>query len=161
MFKTALYAVLGALAAIAVGAAGAYFTAQLQVSDSVIRAGSVAISAMPTSSPLAIDTLAPGTSAVRPMSVVNDGSLASDIIVTAKKSAGITEFYDSLTCTVTVGETPLYGGTLSAMRTVPIRLAPGARGDLKFEVGLPSDKGNSLAEDYAKVALYVDAEQAH
>ena len=85
MIRKALFAMLGALAALAVGGAGAYFTAQVQVPNSVIRAGSVAISTQPTSAPLAIDALAPGTSAVRPMSVVNDGSLPSDIIVTAKK----------------------------------------------------------------------------
>jgi hypothetical protein len=161
MFKRALFATIGALAAIAVGAAGAYFTAQVQVPDSMIRAGSVAISTLPTSAPLAIDALAPGTTAVRPMSVVNDGSLASDIIVTAKKTAGITEFYDSLECTVTCGGTALYGGTLASLRTLPLRLAPGSRGELRFEVGLPSDAGNTVSQDYAKVSLYVDAEQAH
>ncbi len=161
MFRKALFATIGAAAAIAVGAAGAYFTAQIQVPDSMIRAGSVAISTVPTSAPLAIDALAPGTVAVRPMSIVNDGTLGSDVIVTAKKSAGITEFYDSLACTVTCGGTPLYAGALSELRTVPLRLAPGARGELRFEVGLPGDAGNALAEDYAKVSLYVDAEQAH
>lgn len=160
MLKKALFALIGALAAMAVGAAGSYFTAQVQAPDSVIRAGSVAVSTVPTSAPLSIDTLAPGTSAVRPMSVVNDGSLASDIVVTSKKSAGITDFYESLTCTVTCGGTPLYTGTLMSLRTLPLRLAPGAKGDLSFEVGLPADAGNALAEDYAKVSLYVDAEQA-
>lgn len=161
MIRKALFAILGALAALAVGGAGAYFTAQVQVPNSVIRAGSVAISTLPTSAPLAIDALAPGTSAVRPMSVVNDGSLASDIIVTAKKSAGITAFYDSLACTVTCGGAPLYSGALASLRTVPLQLAPGASGELRFEVGLPPDASNSLSEDYAKVSLYVDAEQAH
>lgn len=161
MFRRALFATVGAIAAIAVGAAGAYFTAQVQVPDSVIRAGSVSISTLPTSAPLAIDALAPGATAVRPMSVVNDGALASDIVVTSKKSAGITEFYDSLACTVTCGGTPLYAGNLSSLRTLPLRLAPGARGELRFEVGLPSEASNSLAEDYAKISLYVDAEQAH
>lgn len=161
MFKKALFTLIGAAAALAVGAAGAYFTAQVQVPDSVIRAGSVSISTLPTSSPLAIDALAPGTSASRPMSVVNDGSLASDVIVTAKKSAGITDFYDALECTVTCGETPLYTGTLADMRTAPLRLSAGARGELRFEVGMPATATNSLASDYAKVSLYVDAEQAH
>lgn len=161
MFKKALFAMLGALMAVAVGAAGAYFTARVQVPDSLIRAGAVAISTLPTSAPLAIEALAPGTTAVRPMAVVNDGSLASDIIVTAKKSAGITAFYDSLECTVTCGGTPLYTGTLASLRTLPLRLAPSARGELRFEVGLPADVPATLAEDYAKVSLYVDAEQAH
>ena len=161
MFKRALFTLVGAFAALAVGAASAYFTAQVQAPDSMIRAGSVSISTLPTSAPLAIDALAPGTSATRPMSVVNDGSLASDIIVTSKKSSGITDFYNSLNCTVTCGDTPLYTGAFSAMRTYPLRLAPGARGELRFEVGLPEDAGNSLASSYTKVSLYVDAEQAH
>ena len=161
MFKRVLFAVVGAIAAVAVGAAGAYFTAQVQVADSMIRAGSVAISTLPTSAPLAIDALAPGTTAARPMALVNDGSLPVDVVVTASKKAGITEFYDALTCKVTVSGTPVYDGPLSALRTAPLRLAAGARGDLRFEVGLPAEATNALAEDYAKVSLYVDAEQAH
>ena len=161
MFKRALFTLGGALAALAVGAAGAYFTATVQAPDSMIRAGAVAISTLPTSAPLAIDALAPGTSASRPMSVVNDGSLGSDIIVTAKKVSGVTDFYNSLDCTVTCGETTLYAGPFSAMRTLPLRLAPGARGELRFEVGLPDDVGNTLASSYTKVSLYIDAEQAH
>lgn len=161
MFRKALFSLIGAIAALAIGAAGAYFTAQVQVPDSVIRAGSVSVSTLPTSAPLAIDSLAPGTSAVRPMSVVNDGALASDIIVTAKKSAGISEFYDALDCTVTCGDAELYSGKLSSLRTAPLRLATGSRGELHFEVGIPATSTNTLASDYAKVSLYVDAEQAH
>ena len=48
MIKRVLFTVVGAFAALSVGAAGAYFAAQVQVADSVIRAGSVAISTVPT-----------------------------------------------------------------------------------------------------------------
>ena len=163
MFRRALFAMLGALAAIAVGAAGAYFTAQVQVPDSVIRAGSVAISTVPTSAPLAIDALAPGTTAVRPMSVVNDGSLASDVDRhRAKKSAGITEFYDSLACTVTCGGTPLYSGPLASLAHAAASARARARAaNCASRSACPPTAGNTLAEDYAKVSLYVDAEQAH
>lgn len=161
MFKKLITTALGAALALSVGAAGAYFTAQVQVADSVIRAGSVAVSAEPTSAPLSIDALAPGAVANRPLSVLNDGTLPVDVTVTAAKKAGITEFYESLTCRATCGGTQLYTGTLSALRTAPLRLAPGARGELKFEIGLPADAGNTLAEDYAKMSLYVDAEQVH
>ena len=158
--KTAMTAA-GALLALSIGAAGAYFTAQVQVPDSMIRAGSVALSTEPTSAPLSIDSLAPGTSVAKPLAVVNDGTLPTDVVVTASKKAGITDFYEALTCTVTCGDTGLYAGSLSTMRTAALRIAPGARGDLKFEVGLPATADNALAEDYAKVSLYVDGEQAH
>jgi hypothetical protein len=161
MFRRVLQAGVGALVALSIGAAGAYFTAQVQVPDSVVRAGQVAVSTEPTSAPLSIDSLAPGAIAVRPLSVLNDGTLPTDITVTAAKKAGITDFYNALTCRVTCGGLELYNGTLSAMRTTPLRLAPGARGELRFEVGLPADAGNDLAEDYTKLSLYVDAEQAH
>ena len=131
MFKRVLFAIVGAVAAVAVGAAGAYFTAQVQVADSVIRAGAVSVSTVPTSAPLAIDALAPGTTAARPMSVVNDGSLPVDVVVTAVKKAGITEFYDVLTCCVSRVGTPVYDGLLSALRTTPLRLAPDARGEMQ------------------------------
>ncbi len=161
MLKRVLFAVVGALSALAVGAAGAYFTTQVQVADSLIKAGSVAISTVPTAAPLAIDSLAPGTPEVRQLSVVNDGTLATDVIVTASKKAGITEFYNALTCRVTCAGTPVYEGTLAGLRTAPLRLAPGAKGELRFEVSLPATSTNTLAEDYARVSLYVDAEQAH
>lgn len=161
MFKKAVLTITGALLALSIGAAGAYFTAQVQVPDSIIKAGAVAVSTEPTSAPLSIDSLAPGTTSVRPMTVLNSGSLASEVIVTASKKAGITEFYETLTCRVTCGGVELYDGKLSAMRTTPLRLAPGASADMKFEVGIPADAGNTLANDYVKLSLYVDAEQAH
>ncbi len=161
MFKKIAMAATGALLALSVGAASAYFTAQVQVPDSVIRAGKVAISAEPTAAALSIEALAPGTSAVRTLTVMNDGSLPADVVVTPSKKAGITEFYQALTCRVTCNGTELYNGDLSAMRTAPVRLAPGARGELHFEVGLPSSAGNTLAEDYVRLSLYVDAEQVH
>jgi len=161
MFKRALFSVVGALLALSIGAAGAYFTAQIQVADSMIRAGSVAISSVPTSAPLSVNALAPGETAVRPLSIVNDGALAADVVVTAKKSSGITDFYNALTVRVSDNDVELYNGPLSDLKSAPLRLAPGARGDLRFEIGLPADSANALASDYAKVSLYIDAEQAH
>jgi hypothetical protein len=161
MFKKMLYSMLGAAAALSIGAAGAYFTTQVQVADSVIKAGTVAISTEPTSAPLSLDSLAPGTTSVRSLSVHNTGSLPADIVVTAVKKAGITDFYNALTCRVSDAETQLYDGPLSTLQTSPLRLNAGTRGDLRFEVGLPATAGNDLASDYARVSLYIDAEQSH
>lgn len=161
MFKRVLFSIVGALAALSIGAAGAYFTAQVQVADSVIRAGTVAISTVPTTAPLSVNALAPGETAVRPLAIVNDGSLTSDVVVTAKKAAGITDFYNALTVRVSANDTELYNGPLSDLKSAPLRLDPGARGDLRFEVGLPAEAANTLSNDYAKVSLYIDAEQAH
>ena len=161
MYKRVLFSLVGAIAALSIGAAGAYFTAQVQVADSIIKAGSVAVSTVPTTAPLSVSALAPGQTAVRPLTIVNDGSLPSDVVVSAKKSAGITEFFDALTVRVSANDTELYNGPLSALKTTAVRLDPGARGELHFEIGLPPEASNSLSNDYAKVTLYVDAEQAH
>lgn len=161
MFRKAIAGVAGAVLALSIGAAGAYFTAQVQVPDSVIKAGTVAISTEPTSAPLSIESLAPGVPVTRPLTILNDGTLPADVTVTASKKAGITEFYDALNCRATCGDVELYQGPLAALRTTPLRIAPGSRGDLRFEIMLPETAGNSLLEDYVKVSLYVDAEQAH
>lgn len=161
MYKRFLMTVVGAMLAMTVGAAGAYFTAQVQVPDSIIKAGEVAISTEPTSAPLSIDALAPGCTYVSNVAVTNSGTLSSDVIVTAVKKAGITEFYDALTCKVSNGGSVLYEGPLSTLRTTPFRIAPGVKSGMAFEVGLPATAGNTLAGDYAKVSLYFDAEQAH
>lgn len=160
--KRILYLLACVVMAGAVGVAGAYFTARVEVADSVIRAGTVAVSAEPTSAALAVDSLAPGTTQTRPLTVVNSGSLPVTVIVTAAKKAGITAFYDALTCRATTTEGDLlYEGPLSGLRTTPLPLAAGSRAQLQFAVGLPDTIGNDSAGDYAKVSLYVDAEQAH
>lgn len=161
MIRKVLTTLAGAVLALSIGAAGAYFTTQVQVADSIIRSGTVAISTEPTTAPLGIDALAPGATEVRTLSVVNDGSLPSDVIVTPSKKAGITEFYNALTCRVTCGGAELYNGPMSSMRTAAIRVAPGARAEMRFEIALPATVGNTLADDYVKLSLYVDAEQAH
>lgn len=161
MLRKILATATGAVLAMSLGAAAAYFTAQVQVPDSVIKAGAVAVSTEPTVAPLSIDALAPGVSVTRPLAVVNSGSLPCDIVVTSSKKAGITEFYESLECTVSCAGTQLYAGSLQALRTQALRMSPGARCDLRFDVGMPASVTNSLAEDYAKLSLYIDAEQAH
>jgi len=161
MLRKTLTTLAGAALALSIGAAGAYFTAQVQVPDSVIKGGTVALSTEPTSAPLAIEALAPGATAVRPMTILNDGTLPADVVVTPSKKAGITEFYEALTCRVTCGGAELYNGPLATMKTAAVRLAAGARGEMRFEIGLPATAGNTLADDYVKLSLYVDAEQAH
>lgn len=161
MIKRALVAGTGAVLALSMGAATAYFTAQVQVPDSIIKAGSVAVSAEPTSAPLSVEGLAPGVSVKRSLTVSNKGTMPADVIVTTSKKAGITKFYEALECTVTCGSTGLYKGSLSSMRTAPLRLASGAKGEIKFEVGMPTALDNTYSDDYAKISLYVDAEQSH
>jgi len=95
------------------------------------------------------------------MTVVNTGMLPADIVVSASRKAGITKFYESLECTASCGGVPLYVGPLSQMRTTPLRLVPGARSELVFDVGLPASVANTFSSDYARISLYVDAEQAH
>jgi predicted ribosomally synthesized peptide with SipW-like signal peptide len=157
--KKVLFVMAALVAALAVGTAGAYFTAQAQVPENVIRAGTFAISTEPTSSAISIDALAPGVSVTKPLVVVNDGVLPAQFVITAAKKAGITEFYDALTVRVTSEGASLYEGTMAALRTTPLTVAPGARKQIDFSVALPTTAGNELSGDYAKLTLYVDAEQ--
>ncbi|MBA4370706.1 MAG: hypothetical protein C0418_03900 [Coriobacteriaceae bacterium] len=158
MRKVLVFLAIGVLAASA-GAAGAYFTGQAQVPENLIRAGSVAVSAEPTSAALSMEAVAPGGTQWRPLTVGNDGQLPVSVVVTNAKKAGITDFYEALQVTATVDGQVVYEGALSAMRTAPFTLAPGARAAMRFGVGLPATAGNDLAGDYAKTTLYVDAEQ--
>jgi hypothetical protein len=117
------------------------------------------VSTEPTAAAVSIDALAPGSAVTRTLTVVNDGTLPSRAVVTAVKKAGITAFYDALTVRVTSAGAVLYEGALGLMRTTPLTLAPGARCQIDFAIGLPATAGNDLAGDYAKLTLYVDAEQ--
>jgi len=153
--------VLSCFTVLTVGAAGAYFTGQAAVAENTIRAGSVAISTEPTASAISIDALAPGTTTTKPLTVVNNGDLPVNVVVTCAKKAGISDFYDALTCRVVSDGLALYEGPLAAMKTTPLAMAAGSRTQLQFSVGMPAEAGNDLAGDYAKLTLYVDAEQAH
>jgi hypothetical protein len=153
--------VLSCFVALSIGAAGAYFTGQAQVPENMIKAGSVAISTEPTSAAISVDALAPGVTLTKPLTVVNTGDLPVNFVVTAAKKAGITEFYDALTCRVVADGNAIYEGAMSTMRTTPLSLAAGARTQVQFSMSLPATAGNELAGDYAKLTLYVDAEQVH
>ncbi len=157
--KRVAFVTIAMLAVLMVGAAGAYFTAQAQVPENVIRAGTIAISTEPTSSALSVDALSPGMVVVRPLAVVNDGVAPVSVVVTVAKKAGITEFWNALTCHVTCDGAILYDGPMSALRTTAMQLAPGALATLQFGIGLPATFGNELSADYAKLTVYVDAEQ--
>lgn len=159
--KRILYSLVGAVVALTVGFAGAYFTARVEVADSMIRGGTVSVSAEPTSAALSIDSLAPGATSTKPLVVRNGGNLPVNVVVTAAKKAGITDFYDALTCRVISDGALLYEGPMSTLKTAPLGLLGGSSAQLQFAVGLPEAAGNDLAGDYAKVSVYVDAEQAH
>ncbi|MDH4139757.1 MAG: CalY family protein [Coriobacteriia bacterium] len=142
-------------------AATAYFTGQTSVPENIIRAGTVEVSAEPTQSALSIDSLAPGETTSRELAVANDGSLPCTVVITAAKKAGITAFFEALSCRATCDGTVLYDGPISGLRTAPLTLAPRAAANVHLAVGLPGDAGNDLEGDYVKMTLYVDAEQVH
>lgn len=158
MKRVLLYAAVLA-AVLSVGGARAYFTAQTEVKDSVITAGTVEISTEPTSAPLTIDALAPGATVSRTLEVRNTGSLDVEAITTAAKKAGITDFWNALQCRVTCGGVELYVGPLASMRTTPVRIAAGGSAVLTYAVSLPAEAGNDLQGDYVKASVYIDAEQ--
>lgn len=152
-----LLAVAGA--ALAVGAVDAYFTARAQVPDNVVRAGTVALSAEPTSAALSLDALAPGATSTKVVNVANDGDLPVSMVMTVVKKAGITDLWNALTCRVSVDGASLYEGGLAAMRTAPLTVPAGARVPVRFAIGLPAEADGDLAGDYARFTLYLDAEQ--
>jgi hypothetical protein len=159
--KKVAFVAIALVAVLMIGSAGAYFTSQAQVPENIVRAGAVTVSTEPTSAAIVVDSIAPGTTASRTLTVVNGGALPANVVVTAAKKAGITEFWDALTCRATRAGVPLYEGPLGAMRTATMTLSPGARADLDFGIGLPAGADNALSSDYAKFTLYVDAEQVH
>lgn len=148
-------------AALSVGGARAYFTAQTEVKDSVITAGTIDVSVEPTSAALTIDALAPGETVSRTVEVRNSGALPFDAVTTAAKKAGITDFWNALVCRVSCDGEELYNGPLAAMRTDAVRIPSGGSATVTYAITLPADAGNDLQGDYVRVSVYVDAEQSH
>ena len=160
MKRLFVYAAIMA-AALSVGGARAYFTAQTEVKDSLITAGTVAVSVEPTSAALTIDSLAPGETVSKTVEVRNTGSLGFDAITTAAKKAGITDFWEALQVRASCNGTELYNGPLSTMRTSALRVPSGGSVMVTYAISLPAAADNSLQGDYVRVSLYVDAEQTH
>lgn len=160
MKRLLLYAAIVA-AALSVGGARAYFTAQTEVKDNVITAGTVVVSTEPTSSALSIECLAPGETISKSIEVRNTGTLGVDAITTAAKKAGITDFWNALQVRATCAGVELYAGPLSAMRTTPLRIPSGGSVVVTYAITLPADADNSLQGDYVRASVYVDAEQVH
>ncbi|MCK8114501.1 TasA family protein [Anaerosoma tenue] len=147
------------VAMLSIGGARAYFTAQTEVKDNMITAGTVLVSVEPTSAALTVEGLAPGETVSRTLEVRNTGSIACDAVTSAAKKAGITDFWNALQCRATCNGVELYAGPLSTLRTAPIRLGAGQAADLDLAVSLPSEAGNDLQGDYVRASVYVDAEQ--
>ena len=159
--KKLLVFLAGVALASSISGAGAYFTDETSVAENVIRIGEVAVSAEPSSAALYVEALAPGTTVTQPMTIFNDGTLPSTVVVTGAKKMGFTDVYEALGCRVTHEGVMVYEGPLSGLSTTPVAVDPGSSVRLDFEVSLPADAGNDLAGDYVKMTLYVDAEQAH
>jgi predicted ribosomally synthesized peptide with SipW-like signal peptide len=147
-------------AVLSAGGARAYFTAQTEVKDNVITAGTVAVSVEPTEAALSIAPIAPGETVIRTVEVKNTGVLAFDAVTTVAKKAGYTDLWNALTCSVTADGGVLYEGPLAAMRTRPLRVAAGSTAQVTYAISLPATAGNDLQGDYIRASLYVDAEQA-
>jgi len=139
--------------------AGAYFTDRAEVPDNVVRAGEVSVSTEPTSAALSVVGLAPGATIDRSVSVVNDGDLTENVVLSCAKKAGITDFYNALTCRVIADGIAVYDGPLKALKTTPFTIKPGERVSVIVAVSLPAQSGNDLAGAYVRTTLYVDAEQ--
>jgi predicted ribosomally synthesized peptide with SipW-like signal peptide len=148
-------------AVLSVGGARAYFTAQTEIKDNIITAGTVEASVEPTAGALSVPSLAPGQVATRTVRVTNIGVLPVNAVTTMAKKAGYTAFWSALQCTATCDGVVLYTGPVSAMQTAPVRIEPGQSALLEYSLSLPADVGNDLQGDYARASLYIDAEQAY
>jgi predicted ribosomally synthesized peptide with SipW-like signal peptide len=143
------------------GGARAYFTAQTEIKDNVITAGTVALTVEPAEAALTVGPVAPGETITRTVDVKNTGVLGFDAVTTVAKKAGYTDLWNALACRVTCDGTQVYDGPLATMRTLPIRVAPGQTARVTYAIGLPAEAGNDLQGDYVRASLYVDVEQAH
>jgi len=148
-------------AVVLTGGARAYFTAQAEVKDNVITAGTVALAVTPAEAALSIAPVAPGETVTRTVDVQNTGVLPLDAVTTVAKKAGYTDLWNSLTCRAVSGGVVLYEGPLAALRTQAVRIAPGSTATIAYAIGLPASAGNDLQADYVRASLYVNAEQSH
>ena len=155
---------LGAVALSLVGGGThAYLNDSETNANNVFRVGTVEVGLAPTSAAFDVPALAPGGEATSTLTVKNEGTLPYTFAVSARKTAGYTAVFESLTCTVTAGAAGplLYAGLLSALDSTPRLVAAGASEPLSMAVGLPAAAGKEVAGDYCRVTFDVDAEQQH
>lgn len=145
------------------GGTHAYFTKTATNADNVFRVGTLELSLDPTSTVFDVPSLAPGQQVAGTLGVRNSGTLPYTFTMSARKTAGYTDVYNALTCSVVSVDdsATLYSGTLAALASTPRLVAPGVTQDLKMSVGLPADAAGTLAGDYCKVTFDVAAEQQH
>ncbi|MBN2839486.1 MAG: hypothetical protein JXP37_00815 [Coriobacteriia bacterium] len=144
---------------LSIGGARAYFTAQTEVKDNMITAGTLSMSVEPTSSALSVEGLIPGETINRTIEVRNSGTVDCEAVTSAAKKAGITDFWTALQCRAVCDGVELYDGPLSTLKTAPVRVDAGSAVQITYAVGLPSTVGNDLQGDYVRASVYVDAEQ--
>ena len=151
------------MAGIVGGGTHAYFTETATNADNIFRVGTLELSMDPTSTAFDVPSLAPGQQVSSTLGVRNTGTLPYTFTMSARKTAGYTDVYNALTCSVmSVDDSAtLYSGTLAGLASAPRLVAAGATQDLRMSVGLPPDADGTLAGDYCKVSFDVAAEQQH
>lgn len=151
------------LAGLVGGGTHAYFTKTATNADNVFRVGTLELSLDPTSAAFDVPSLAPGQQVSSTLGVRNSGTLPYTFTMGARKTAGYTDVYNALTCSVTSidDSATLYSGTLAGLASAPRLVGPGVTQDLRMSVGLPLDADGALAGDYCRVSFDVAAEQQH
>lgn len=140
----------------------ALFTDTFEVDSNAFTAGSVDIAASPAQAAVTMSNMKPGDSASGVINVANSGSLDFSYDLSAKKDAGLSEFYNELTAKVETAGTVLFDGMVKDLLNLPTGrrvLTPGAAEDLTVTIGLPLTAPNTLNKKYATVAFDFAAEQ--
>lgn len=132
------------------------------IKNNRLRTGALTLSVSPGDNWLSFDGLVPGNSVSRQIKILNSGSVATRILLNAKKAAGYSDVYAALTGELKLLDgTVIWQGPLSELVNIVIvdRLDVGAALDATISVTLPADAPAEVGNSYTDITFEVISEQ--
>lgn len=133
----------------------------VSIKNNVIQTGRLTVTAAPAEAWFAASNLAPGEQYDRKVTVSNNGSVSTRLMLTARKAAGYSTVFNALRLRIAVGNSEIFNDSLSKLSAVEIvsALPPQESLEADLRLYLPADVNNEAADSYTNVTFDLIAEQ--
>jgi len=148
---------------IAAKQAQALFSTEFSIKNNILRSGKLSLAIKPSESLLSAENMTSGSTVENTLSIENNGTIATNVSLSAKKSAGYTTYFNALLVTVIHKEQVIYDGLLSQLQNIMLTtqpLAAATGSEYIVRVTLPPDAPNTVENSYANITFTLTAIEA-
>lgn len=143
--------------------AQALFSTEISIKNNVLRSGKLTLTVEPAESLLTAENMTSGSSVSNILKINNSGTIATNIKITAKKTAGYTTYFNALEIRISKDNQTIYEGPLAKLQDIALTTEPltaATTKDYSVTVTLPKDVTGAVENSYANITLVLTATEA-